>query len=253
MNRLIQAASQRLPDLQVTRVHAFGDFDDETAIAIRRAIPIPIQYRIDLSPAEVRDNALLAAYEEAYQSIDFLNPRKPIDPAVEFRRKLVSYATIAAALLVLIGLPLTWMNFRLDRQLASIRESKANLAQQVERLEPLEKTWKKLVAFERARVDYATELKDILNRLQPSEEMHLESLEISETSSSGVVVMRFVGRIRDRDAWTRLTDDLLAASDRYRLRAPLLEPVLGDNQYAHRFTIELELKALHTQGTLAGT
>lgn len=253
MNRLLQAAAQRLPDLRVTKIHAYGDLDDDIVIEIRRAVQIPIQYHAESLTSEVKDLALLAAYEHPDQSIDLLSPRKPIDPAVEFRRKVVLYATIAAAVIVLFGLPLTWSNYRLDRQLATIKEERADLAQQVERLEPLEKTWKKLVAFERARVDYASELRAILDRFQPSEQMHLESLEISEASSSGVVVMRFVGRIKDREAWTSLTNDLLAATDRYRLRAPLLESVNGDSQYAHRFTMELELKSVHSENNQAGT
>ncbi|MDX1926692.1 MAG: hypothetical protein SFV81_09245 [Pirellulaceae bacterium] len=253
MNRLLQAAAQRLPDLKVTKIQAYGDFDDATAIEIRRAMRIPIQYHAEATASEIKDLALLAAYEQAKLSIDFLNPRKPLDPAIELRRKVVFYATIAAALVILFGLPLTWSNYRLDRQLAKIQESKATLAQQVERLEPLEKTWKKLVAFERARFDYANELRDILNRLQPCEQMHLESLELSESTNSGIMVVRFIGRIKDREAWTSLTNDLLAATDQYRLRAPLLEPIAGDGHYAHRFTIELELKSMHSENKQVGT
>ena len=253
MNRLLQAASQRLPELKVTSIQAFGDFDDDTAIEIRRAIRVPIQYHATSTAGEVKDRALLAAYERADRSIDFLNPRKPLDPAIELRRKVVLYATIAAVLAMLLGLPITWNSYRLDRQLAKIKESKANLAQQVERLEPLEKTWKKLVSFESSRVDYASELREVLNRFQPSEQMHLENLEISEASNNGIVVMRFVGRIKDREAWTSLTNDLLAATDRYRLRAPLLEPLVGDDHYAHRFTIELELKAVNSENNQART
>ena len=241
-NRLLQAANQRLPDLSTTQIHAYGEFDDEAASELMRAIRVPIKFHAEHSVETIRERALLAVLNAPHASIDFLNPRKPIDPAVSFRRKVLVAAAAAAVAIALIGLPLAWSSYALDRELASIKQQKVELTQQVERLEPLEKTWKKLIAFNRARIDYAAELKDLMNRMKPSEQMHLTNVEVNETSGSGTVLVRLKGMIKDRDTWTTLTNDFLVASDRFRLRAPQLEPNVGDMQYGYRFTIELELK-----------
>lgn len=250
-NRLLQAASQRLPELQTTRIHAYGDFDDATAIEMSRAISVPIEFHASQSAEEVRDLALLTAYSNAAASIDFLNPRRPVDPAVKFRQRVVLAVAAAALLITLISVPLTLSNYRLDQQLAKIKQDKKELAQQVERLEPLERTWKKLVSFNRARVDYASELQELLGHLQSSEQMHLTNLEISESSGSGTILLRLKGLVRDRETWTSLTNELLVASTRYRLRAPQLEPNRGDEQYAYRFTIDLERNATVVDGVEA--
>lgn len=240
--RLLQAANQRLPELTTTRIHAFGDFDDATAIEMRRAIQVPIEFHAERSADDVKDLALLAACDAPEMSIDFLNPRKPIDPATRFRQRVAIAIAVAAMLAALVTVPLAWNNYRLDRQLAKIRQEKNDLLQQVERLEPLEQTWKKLVSFTRARVDYASELQDLLSRLKSSEQMHLTNLEISESPGSDIVLLRFNGLIKDRETWTSLTNDLLIETERYRLRAPQLEVNRGDEHYAYRFTIELERK-----------
>ena len=245
-NRLLQAASQRLPELTTTRIHAYGDFDDATAIEMRRTTSIPIEFHVEQSAETVRDIALLQAYSSSVASIDFLNPRRPVDPAVRFRQRVILAVAAAAILIALVSVPLAFSNYQLDRQLAKVKQERVDLEAQVERLVPLEQTWRKLVSFNRARVDYATELQDLLGRLRPSEQMHLTNLEINESSASGVVVLRFKGLIRDRETWTSLTNDLLIANQRYRLRAPQLELNQGDNQYAYRFTIELERKSTAT-------
>lgn len=249
VQRLTTAARQRKQPLLLKVAQAHGDIQPGMLKDLQAAAGVNLSLGSSLPAEQVRAQALLAAYRNPERALDFMHPREPINVAHQRRRRGLTNAIAAALLLVLIAVPVRWRNQQLDRDLASALQAKQDLQQQVARVEPLKKTWQKLVAFERARIDSAAELTAIIEDLRSNEQMLVESLELSDVQATGSWFIRIKGRVASRDVWSSFSDDLLSKSDRYRLRPPMLTPNPSDAQYPLQFSIDIELKSKATAVT----
>ena len=131
----------------------------------------------------------------------------------------------------------------LERQLAAAASERETLESQLERIKPLEALWKKLNEFDRSKTDVAAELRDIVTKLKQSEQMFVVVIDMNSSPGNESPTFKLKGKVKDRETFAGLTEELLLCSERYRLRPPLLEPITGDEQYGFSFTFEVEVKS----------
>lgn len=243
IKRLVTSIRPQWSAFSKPDVFVYGPLQGHLKKELEATYQSPIQVFPEKLPAQMKDLALIASYQNRSIAIDFLHPRKPVDQAARRTSNIVAGVLIAGVVFLLLALPFWIQQNRIERQLARAVALKDKLESDLNKLKPMEKAWKKLVGFERSRLDYSNEIESLIERLRSTEEIYLSNIEMSDLPNANTAVIRMKGRVKDRETFSRLTDELLAEGDRYQLRPPLLEPVQSDTQYAFSFTFEIELKS----------
>ncbi len=243
VQRLCTAAQKRKSPLAVRRAHVYGQVEASICIAIERLIGVTTEDRTQHSLADIRDQAVRAAYLAANTSIDFAHPRKPIDLELQRRRYAMSGFAIALLFAIGIGLPIQWQKSSLDQQIAETQRRISEVEEQVGRTKPLKSKWKKLVSFDSSKFNADQVLREVLGLFQPQESLRIESIEITQASSERPAQFSIKGKVQSRESWNLVAEKLLQATGGYRMLPPKLDIVASADEFPLRFSVDIELKA----------
>ncbi len=243
VQRLCTSAQKRKSPLAVRRAHIYGQIEASICKAIERLIGVPSEDRTQHSLAEIRDQALRAAYLAASSSIDFAHPRKPIDLEMQRRRYAMSAVAIASLLAIAIGLPIQWQKSALDQKIAETQRRIAEVEEQVDRIKPLEAKWKKLASFDASKFKAEQVIREVLSFFEPNEALKIESIELAQATSDRPAQFSIKGKVQSRESWNLVAEKLLQATGGYRMLPPKLDIVASADEFPLRFSVDIELKA----------
>ena len=144
-------------------------------------------------------------------ALDFLNPRRRLEPAS--RRKAYSLAGLAAAVVVLVILGSGWLQARnLDAEIKDLRKESGSLERELKQAAKIEQAADEIENWTSTRVVWLDELRWLSEKFPQAEDAMLTQLTLSASSGKGE--MTADGQARSVDAVTKLDSGLQDESHR---------------------------------------
>ncbi|MEZ6051846.1 MAG: hypothetical protein R3C02_10725 [Planctomycetaceae bacterium] len=171
--------------------------------------------------------------------IDFLNPRKP--PAPVNRRKTVLSAVAAAAMVIGGGWYYVNSQFaEVDDENARLNTRLRELKETVEKVEPKLALAKGLLSWERSRISWLDELRDLTLRMPSSRDLTVQRFSASASRDGGANVS-FGGVAQAPEFVSEMEDDL---RDKHHLpRTPGLRERQNGDQTVWTFQTSMSITA----------
>lgn len=182
---------------------------------------------------------LLTGQAPLAESLDFLNPRRPIARKDYTKHR---YAAAAAAVVLLIGGVYAKLKFdeaRLDDQIAALQKRDAEVSDFNKRNEATLGKANDLAAWTARQIDWLEQMRAIGGLLPGTSDLYLSDLRAVPSTGDASGRVRVTGYARERRLVESVAQRLAAA--KYRVRPPEIRFSQRDAGFQYRFEIDVDL------------
>lgn len=231
--------------LDVAHVGSVALFDSHAAQLVPNGASIEQPQAITIRLMESQDTAIepalpmsLASRAAPNDSLDLLNPRRPVDPIAMSRRRAQRWG-LAAAALVCLGAFFAYEHSRtLNAEIAQLKRRDAELTKLIERGQTLLGTASFVEDWRHSQVDWPRELSHFVEQLPARDRAYLTRLTLDIAPDSSVPMLRASGLARETSDVLQLHQQLLTEQAGYSLQPHAIEPNPQDPLFKSRFDIE---------------
>lgn len=242
-NRVKAGLPPPLSDLPLNSITVYGPTAQTTGDSLKRLQPscqIVVERSDDSNVMITR--AVLALLGSGQQSqINFLSPRKPVDPQQSKRRQMVIRSLCAALLIAVLWYGFDRRSTQLHDEMTQLKNDIRDLEQMVERGQNSVDTAQWLGDWEQATPAWPTILPEFLAVLPGQEKAYLSRLHLELSPAHESPLLQIQGRATDTHEVTELHRRLVAISNRFQFQPRTIEPIQDDPQYQASFDIEATL------------
>jgi Tfp pilus assembly PilM family ATPase/FtsZ-binding cell division protein ZapB len=165
-------------------------------------------------------------------ALDFLNPRKTVVKPDNRKRNLQAAGLGAGALVAsLMGYQM-WTVSSLDAEIEQLKFKDNQLAAEIKKAKPIENSVALIEKWRGDNVDWLDQMRDLVDRMPPTERIYLESLQLTRVGSQPPKLIAH-GFAREQKDVMELSS-ALHTSDRYRVMPYQASKTGTDNFYPWR-------------------
>jgi Tfp pilus assembly PilM family ATPase len=184
---------------------------------------------------------LLARAEPRVPAIDFLAPRQPVVKRDSRKRRMVVLSA-AAGILAALLLGNYWIELGdLDGEISALEETDRDLAALLKRGQPTLKSLALIDKWDEGTVSWLDQMADLVRNLPATDRIYLKKLELAPKSPNLPARIKPDGFAREQKDITGLSDQLLAADERYRVLPPTHRETTDDPSYPWKFEADILL------------
>jgi Tfp pilus assembly PilM family ATPase len=259
VSRSLVALRGAIPDVKIERVWTLLDVaaHEQLSEVLRKRLSCDVQpldpfasvefdrtgtdAGLDASQFSGPIGLLLARAEPRVPALDFLAPRQPPVKSDTRKRRIVVLAA-AAGILVALLLGNYWIQLRdLDDEIATLEETDGELAALLKRGQPTMKSVALIDKWDEGTVSWLDQMADLTRNLPATDRIYLKKLELAPKSPSLPARIKPDGFAREQKDVTGLSDQLLAADERYRVLPPSHRETKDDQKYPWKFEADILL------------
>jgi Tfp pilus assembly PilM family ATPase/FtsZ-binding cell division protein ZapB len=165
-------------------------------------------------------------------ALDFLNPRKTVVKPDNRKRNLQAVGLGAGALVAsLLGYQM-WTVSHLDAEIEQLKFKDNQLAAEIKKAKPIENSVALIEKWRADNVDWLDQMRDLVERMPPTERIYLESLQLTRVGSQPPKLIAH-GFAREQKDVMDLSS-ALHTSDRYRVMPYQASKTAADSFYPWR-------------------
>ena len=242
VNRVLESLPKDVGGDGISEAAIFGTRSSAVSDEVSQLMTCSVE-RLPLHDhGDARLLALVNAFRNDADRIDFTHPRRPVDHRAIRRARNLRMAGLAATFIALCSAAVYQKQNQLDLDLQALEATHTNLEQLIERGQSIRDAQTFLDTWHRGQPDWLTEVHDFME-LMPSKKLaFLTKLELEHRADSPVAFIRANGMARSAEDILELNGRIMKHDKRYVLQPRGIENNRQDAKFPARFSTEVELR-----------
>lgn len=240
--RMIAALPSELSNNGLDQVNLLGPHGSTLEQSARESCTCPVQLLTTPCDEAVRTLALLTSVCRDGQTLNFQNPRRPIDPKLAQRQQWTRYAAGVAVLAGLIGYWVHDEKAQLQNQLAQLQTSNYQQQELNDRGQTTLNAWQFVSDWQSSSVNWADEVHAFSEQLPEPGKSYLTRIQLEQPAGADVPVIRADGLAREPEVAMALNRKLMSIDGKYELQPHGIEPATRDSAFRSSFRVEAAIQ-----------